>query len=229
MTSFKRCTTSPEAYVFFDVDDTLISIKSMLSFQDFWFEKWGDDTRREHYYADLREHMHADASWEDLNRLYYGHFAGRKVSKVKACGEAWFAAMNNNKEDFFHPLPLAELRHHQCEGREVVFVSGSFPALLRPIANHLQVRHILATTMEIATGCYTGQILAPQTIGEGKVEAIRTFLLAVGAEANDCYAYGDDISDLPMLDAVGYPTVVRGGRSLEIHAQRLGWRVISPA
>jgi HAD superfamily hydrolase (TIGR01490 family) len=222
------CESVRESYVFFDVDDTLISIKSMLSFQDFWFERYGTTEQRDNYYADLRQHMHPDACWADLNRLYYQHFRGRKVSDVRACGEAWFIAMNSGINNFFHPLPLAELRLHQNAGREIVFVSGSFPALLRPIANYLHVQQILATTMEIAAGCYTGNILEPQTIGEGKADAIKTFLTAMGVSSSECYAYGDDVSDIPMLQTVGKPTVVRGGRVLEAHAEQVGWRIISP-
>lgn len=227
MRSHNLCQVLPRSFVFFDVDDTLISIKSMLSFQDFWYEKYGTSQEKEIYYADLQQHLHSNACWSDLNRRYYQHFAGRRVCDVRACGEAWFA-MHAASNAFFHPLPLAELRHHQREGRDIVFVSGSFPALLRPIANHLKVQHLLATTMEIIAGSYTGNIIEPQTIGEGKAEAMGIFLAAMGAEAQDCYAYGDDVSDIPMLQAVGKPTVVRGGRRLEAHAEQVGWRIISP-
>lgn len=216
------------SYVFFDVDDTLISVKSMLSFQDFWYERFSEHQARELYYADLRQHMHENASWEMLNRLYYQHFAGRRVADVEQCGEDWFAHMEEKRPDLFHAIPLAELKRHQAEGREVVFVSGSFPAILKPVARVTQVKHILATSMEIEDECYTGRILAPQTIGAGKAEAIKTFLTSVNGMAEHCFAYGDDISDLPMLQSVGKPTVVRGGRGLEERAKELGWRIISP-
>jgi HAD superfamily hydrolase (TIGR01490 family) len=217
-----------KAYVFFDVDDTLIAVKSMLNFQDFWYEKYQHDAGKDEYYKDLRQQLHPDACWKELNRMYYRHFAGRRVIDVRARGEEWFNMMINKVSNFFHPIPLAELRAHQQQGREIVFVSGSFPALLRPIANYLQVKNILATTMEIEGGLYTGNILEPQTIGEGKADAIRVFLHAMGSSAKNCFAYGDDLSDIPMLRAVGNPTVVRGGRHLEAHAQQLGWRIISP-
>ena len=110
----------------------------------------------------------------------------------------------------------------------MVFVSGSFPAILKPVARVTKVRHILSTLMEVENECYTGRILTPQTIGAGKAEAIRIFLASVNGVAEHCYAYGDDISDLPMLQSVGKPTVVRGGRGLEQRAQELGWRIISP-
>lgn len=215
-------------YAFFDVDDTLISVKSMLSFQDFWYERFSEHQAKERYYMDLHQHMHENASWEVLNRLYYQHFAGRRVVDVEQCGEAWFTHMEENHPDLFHAVPLAELKRHQDEGREVIFVSGSFPAILKPVARVTSVKHILSTSMEVENECYTGRILTPQTIGAGKAEAIRIFLASVNGVAEHCYAYGDDISDLPMLQSVGKPTVVRGGRGLEQRAQELGWRIISP-
>jgi len=218
-----------ESVAFFDVDDTLISVKSMLSFQDFWYEQTGDAEGQNAYRRDLEKHWHPDASWAFLNRLYYRHFAGRSEREVNELGVEWLARARAESASFYHPRPLEELRAHQREGRAVVFVSGSFPALLQPIARELGVEHVLATQLEVAEGCYTGEILPPQTIGEGKVTAIRTFLDAHGLAADQCYAYGDDISDFPMLEAVGRPTVVTGGRDLEARARSLGWRTIAPA
>lgn len=215
-------------FAFFDVDDTLIDVKSMLSFQVFWYASRPDDGERERYLRDIEQHLHERASWEELNRRYYHYFAGRKVVEVEQAGQAWFRWQTESRDDFFHSGTLAELRWHQKEGREPVFVSGSFPALLQPVADQLGVRQILATRMEVAGDSYTGEILPPQTIGTGKAEAIRMFLGAVGGNSEDCYAYGDDISDLPMLQAVGHPRVVSGGRGLVECARERGWTVIPP-
>ncbi len=216
------------AYAFFDVDDTLISVKSMLSFQTFWYDQTGDELGRACYEQDLRQHLHPGACWESLNRLYYRHFAGREAKRVAALGRAWFERERQSETPFYHARPLAELEMHQRQGREIVFVSGSFPALLEPIAQELGVVHILATRLAVKDGRYTGEILPPQTIGSGKAEAIGEFLSQKQCSPEGCYAYGDDISDFPMLRAVGRPTVVSGGRELEARARAMGWRVIAP-
>lgn len=215
-------------YVFFDVDDTLISVKSMFSFQDFWYERTGDEPGRLAYERDLRRHLRPDASWEFLNRLYYRHFAGREPRHVEQLGRAWFEQQRREVPAFYHARPCSELEMHQRQGREIAFVSGSFPALLHPIAEELGVRHILATQLEVRAGRYTGEILPPQTIGAGKAQAVDRFLRARDCSPERCYAYGDDVSDLPMLEAVGKPTVVSGGRKLEAKARAMGWRVITP-
>ncbi|MDQ2077925.1 HAD family phosphatase [Marinimicrobium sp. ABcell2] len=229
MTVIQKAEVTHRSYVFFDVDDTLISVKSMLSFQDYWYQVTGDSEAEARYRADLREHMHEQACWNALNRLYYQHFAGRAELEVTRRGKEWFVWAQEQHPSFYHIPVVEELRAHQKAGREVVFVSGSFPALLKPIAEELGVRHILCTRLEVRDGRYTGEILAPQTIGDGKVEAIQQFLSGQGVSAETCYAYGDDLSDLPMLKAVGNATVVGGGRGLESHARELGWRVVMPA
>ncbi len=215
-----------KSYAFFDVDDTLISVKSMLSFQEFWYQKYPDPEAERRYLADLRAQLHPGACWALLNRVYYSHFAGRSEAAVIEAGQQWFEQLRSAEPGFFHGQVVEELVEHSRRGRPAVFVSGSFPALLEPIAKVLGVELILAIRLEVQNGFYTGDILPPQTIGEGKADAIRQFLAERQVSAANCYAYGDDVSDLPMLKAVGYPVVVAGGRGLEAQAREFGWRVI---
>ncbi len=217
-----------ERYAFFDVDDTLIAVKSMFSFQDFWYDRVGDAAGRAAFEEEMTRLRGEDAPWELLNRRYYAHFAGRAVTEVEDAGEAWFQHLETTVPGLFHAPIVAELRRHQVAGEEPVFVSGSFPALLAPVADRLGVHHTLSTTMEIAAGRYTGGILPPQTIGAGKATAVRNFLDQRGVPAAECFAYGDDISDLPMLALVGHPRVVSGGRGLAAHAATVGWPILSP-
>lgn len=228
MYAINQALSEEKVYAFFDVDDTLISVKSMLSFQDFWYHTRGEREAEKLYRSDLQAHMHEEACWSFLNRLYYRHFAGRQVAEVAAMGERWYALMKQHTPAFFHRPVVDALRAHQARGEEPVFVSGSFPALLEPLARELGVKHILATRMEIRDGTYTGEILPPQTIGQGKAEAIGQFLRSRATPAGGCYAYGDDWSDLPMLRAVGRPVIVAGGRKLESLARHEGWPVLQP-
>lgn len=219
--------TEAISYAFFDVDETLISLKSMLSFQDYWYEQTADEAGRLCYQQDMHRYLSKGVSREFLNRLYYRHFAGRDPEQVVELARRWLSHNKHLNPAFYHPKPLAELRAHQRQGSPVVFVSGSFPALLEPIAEDLGVADVLATQLEVVAGRYSGELIPPQTIGEGKATAIRAFLSQRGVEPGRCFAYGDDVSDLPMLYTVGQPTVVSGSRELEARAKALDWRVIA--
>jgi HAD superfamily hydrolase (TIGR01490 family) len=215
---------------FFDVDGTCISVKSMFSFQEYWYRTVSSaDCRDARAFADEMAGLHKEnASRETINRRYYAHFAGRRISDVQACAQAWFAEVARDR-NLFHPAPLARLREHDVAGDVCAFVSGSFPAILCPIAEFLGVKHILATNLVVADGRYTGELNPPQMIGQGKADAITAFLSLRGWDASGCWAYGDDISDLPMLATVGHKVVVAGDAQLEAHARAAGWEILSPA
>jgi phosphoserine phosphatase len=63
--------------------------------------------------------------------------------------------------------------------------------------------------------------------GERKVHAIRELAAREGYPLESCYAYSDSISDLPMLEAVGYPSVVNPGRGLRREATQRGWPALT--
>ena len=227
-----RENASPRAYAFFDVDDTLISIKSLLRFQEYWYRHTGDEAGYKVYNEEMQELLAQDAPWEYVNRRYYAHFAGRTVADVQGCVDQWFVDMERSlqgsQQSLFHSAVVQRLQQHRQDNVEAVFVSGSFTLLLQPIAQRLQVQHILAIRQQVVDGHFTGHILPPQTIGQGKADAVLEFLKERSIEPESCYAYGDDISDMPMLSSVGFPFVVRGGRRLEAQAIQRGWPVIDP-
>lgn len=214
-------------FAFFDVDDTIISVKSMFSFQSFWYDRF-DASSKPNYEKKMKE-LRASVPREVFNREYYRFFAGREVSAVEKCGRDWFQQELKRTSEFFYKNTVRILKDHQAAGDEVVFVSGSFPAVLSPIAESLSVRHVLSTTMEIRDGKYTGMILPPQTIGAGKRDAVLDFLNRMKTSPEICFAYGDDYSDVPMLSAVGHPTAVVGDPELIKFAQAKGWPIVTPS
>jgi HAD superfamily hydrolase (TIGR01490 family) len=219
------------AAAFFDVDGTLIRTKSMFAFQAFWYRAHGAAGAREEraFLAEMRALERGGAERETINRTYYRWFAGRAVAEVAQAGEDWFAALEPELEGLLIGPAVACLRGHARGGVEPVFVSGSFPAALRPLARHLGVETILATTLLAEGGRYTGAIGDPQTIGAGKARAAAAFAARTGVELAQSHAYGDDRSDLPLLALVGHPHAVGGDPALEAAARVRGWPVLDPA
>ncbi len=130
--------------------------------------------------------------------------------------------------DIVDPLVFAEaadlIADHKICGRDVVVVSASGEEIVAPIARALGATHAMATRMVVEDGRYTGEI-AFYCYGEGKVEAIRQLAAREGYALEHCYAYSDSITDLPMLGAVGHPTVVNPDRALRKEAAARGWPV----
>ncbi|GAA1651325.1 HAD family hydrolase [Georgenia ruanii] len=109
-------------------------------------------------------------------------------------------------------------------GIDVVIVSASSADVVRPIARMLGADDVVASTMEVADGRFTGRV-AHFVYGAAKAEAIRDLAARRGYELGACAAYSDSVTDLPMLTTVGHPVAVNPDRALRRLARQRGWEV----
>lgn len=210
---------------FFDVDETLITIKSMFDFFDFWCRENNEHEKLECYMNKFRREVKKGTPREQLNRDYYRQFSGVSYNMLEGAGEEWFRIKLSS--GIFIDDAISALKKHQDESMLTVFVSGSMRPVLSPIAKYLGVSNILCTPLEVTdTGIMTGEIGTPQTIGGGKKEALIQFCSQKNISTADCYAYGDDLSDIPMLESVGHPVCVGKYTALASHAISQRWTVI---
>jgi HAD superfamily hydrolase (TIGR01490 family) len=158
---------------------------------------------------------------EDVNRAYFGLWAGLDEAETVARGRRWFET-EQERGEFFHPEVLAAFRRHAQAGHRTVLVSGSFPACLDPIAGFLGADAVLCSRPEVRAGRYTGGIATPM-IGEAKATAVRAEVVAHRIDLSASFAYGDHSSDLPVLNLVGNPVVVGDDPVLTGQALLLGW------
>ncbi|KUI35300.1 inhibition of morphological differentiation protein [Mycobacterium sp. IS-1496] len=227
--SDRRAVSSPDHPVrtaaFFDLDKTVIAKSSTLAFSKPFFDQ-GLLNRRavlKSTYAQFFFLMSgADHDQMDRMRSYVTNMCtGWDVEQIKSI-------VGETLHDIVDPLVFAEaadlIADHKLCGRDVVVVSASGEEIVAPIARALGATHAMATRMVVEDGRYTGEI-AFYCYGEGKVEAIRALAAREGYALEHCYAYSDSITDLPMLSAVGHPTVVNPDRALRKEAAARGWPV----
>ena len=218
-------------YAFFDVDGTVIRIKTMLNFLKYFYlnqNKIMGNYKHIKYKLGtfLYEKMGINREW--LNQRYYKQFKGYQKSYVHNLGENWFLFEKKKLNNLYIQNVIDEINKHKKNNAEIIFVSGSFEPCLRPLARQLGVKKILSTVLEIENDLYTGKIIPPQTIGEGKAIKVRNFLNnQSNCDPDQCFAYGDHTSDIPMLECVGNPYVIAGDKKLESHALLNNWSIIN--
>ncbi|WP_235502832.1 MULTISPECIES: HAD family phosphatase [unclassified Kitasatospora] len=211
-----RRVATGQAVAFFDVDETLIAAKSMVAF----WQHWAPDRPDE-----LVTLLTGPLTRAERNRAYFRLFAGVPADRLRAAGQDWYRSFRTGP-DAFLPGSVAALRGHLTAGHRIALVSGSCRELLAPLAEELGAELILCTEPELdRTGRLTGEVAEPM-IGEAKAAAVRRTIAALGLRTADCYAYGDDATDLPMLLAVGHPVAVGTDAGLAEQAARAGWRVL---
>ncbi|WP_405160963.1 HAD-IB family phosphatase [Nocardia sp. NBC_01499] len=210
----------PASIVFADVDQTLITGKSMISFLEYHLDRTepGGFARA---MAELDRLAAAGMSREASNRAYYRFFAGQRVEQVLRHGREWFD-IQLATGDLFHRPAMELCRDQQRRGARLALVSGSFEPCLRPIADHLGADWLLCGGPEIDGGRYQDR-LRPTVIDAGKATVVNDLLARTGVAAADCLALGDHSSDLAMLCAAGAAVVVGDDPVLRAEAAVRGW------
>ncbi|MFB7514396.1 HAD family hydrolase [Streptomyces sp. NPDC056144] len=221
-------TRTARGAAFSDVDETLIRVKSMFRFLDFYLRLRGEPPATyERLAGELRQAALRGAPRQEINRDYYRLLRGESATRLAAAGRRWFSAEWEEQPDGLY-LPDVEeaLLAHRKAGRALILVSGSFFAPLDPIAADIGAQAVFATRPVVRRGDLTGEVLAPM-IGETKGRAVRLAAPVAGVDLAASWAYGDHSSDLSMLRAVGHPVVVGDDPELAVHAAAPGWARLS--
>ena len=213
------------AAAFFDLDKTVLAKSSTLAFGRPFFQG-GLINRRAVLKAAYAQFVFSlqGADAQQMERL--------RAQITEMC-TGWDVAtvheiVQEALHDIVEPLIYAEaadvIEEHRLAGREIVIVSSSGAEVVEPIGELLGADRVVATRMVTVDGRYTGEIEF-YAYGENKAVAIRQLAAAGGYDLSDCYAYSDSITDLPMLEAVGHPTVVNPDRALRKIAAEREWPV----
>jgi HAD superfamily hydrolase (TIGR01490 family) len=217
---------TPAVAAFFDLDKTVISKSSTLAFGR-PFYKYGLISRADavRSVAGQLVFMVAGAGHSQMERIREwvgGVCRGWPVDRVTEI-------VARHVDELVLPYVYAEARAlmaaHRDAGRDVIIVSTSGHEVVDPIAKLLGADSVIATRMEVAAGCYTGE-MEFWAYGDAKATRVRELAAERGYRLQDCYAYSDSVTDLPLLETVGHPHAVNPDRGLRRIARQRGWPVL---
>ncbi|GLZ32971.1 hypothetical protein Lesp02_51590 [Lentzea sp. NBRC 105346] len=212
---------------FFDLDKTVIAKSSTLAFSRPFFQE-GLINRRavlKSAYAQFVFMLSgADADQMERMRAHITALcAGWDVEQIRGI-------VDETLHDIVDPLVYKEaaqlIADHRTEGHDVVVVSASGEELVSPIATMVGATHSVGTKMVVQNGRYSGDIDF-YCAGENKAVAIKHLAEVHDYDLSRCYAYSDSVTDLPLLEAVGHPTVVNPDRGLRKVAAQRGWPILA--
>lgn len=121
---------------------------------------------------------------------------------------------------------LDHISWHIGEGHKIAFLSGTLAPLARVLAHRLPIEiNVIATELEVAGDRWTGRLAGPHISGRQKANAVLRFAKQHTLRLEESYAYGDRISDLPILESAGHPVAVNPDARLERAARFRGWPI----
>jgi HAD superfamily hydrolase (TIGR01490 family) len=211
---------------FFDLDKTILAKSSSLAFTRPFYEH--GLIRRSALirgaYAQLQfRRSGADHEQMEALRTYLSQMvAGWDVEVVRTI-------VNESLDDIVTPMvfeeALALIAEHRAADHDVHVISSSGSDIIAPIGERLGVDSTVGTELEVVDGRYTGTITF-YAYGPGKAEAMARLADEHGYDLALCHAYSDSITDLPMLEAVGYPVAVNPDSALRQIAEQRGWPIL---
>jgi HAD superfamily hydrolase (TIGR01490 family) len=140
-----------------------------------------------------------------FNEALFQAFEGMSRDRLYLLADDAFEAVLKRS---LYPAARDLVSKCKAEGHEVVIVSGALDFLMDRLATYLGADHVIANKLEIKDGFATGRLLRPVVAGPEKARLIREHASAKGHDLNECFAYSDSYSDVPMLSVVGHPAAV---------------------
>ena len=214
------------AAAFFDLDRTLLRRSSALALAGSFRER-GLISRRQLLQAAAWQLLFVarGASHEAVRRgaedgLHV--LAGHRPEELR---ELVADAMEPVLRPLVYAEPLRLVERHRERGERVFIVSATLQEIVDAIAGDLGFDGALGTVCEVRDGRYTGRALRALHAG-AKADCLREVAEREDLDLAECTAYSDSHTDLPFLEAVGYPVAVNPDRELRRIAADRGWPVL---
>jgi HAD superfamily hydrolase (TIGR01490 family) len=211
---------------FFDLDKTIIAASSTFAFSR-PFQAGGLISRRAVLRSAYAQFVYlvggADHDQMEKMRQFMSQLcAGWDVATVR---EIVADTLHHIVDPLVYDEAVSLMEEHRAAGRDIVIVSASGSELVEPIGELLGADHVIASQLEIVDGRYSGEI-DYYAYGPEKAVAMRRLADELGYELAECYGYSDSVTDVPMLEAVGFPHAVNPDRELRKIAAANGWPVL---
>ena len=213
----------PRVGAFFDLDKTLISENSATMFMRHRYEH-GEATG-----IDLLKGLGAYLQYKigilDIRSWTMSmmvQFSGESERELEETAAVWVEEM---VVQTIYPEARELIAKHTAEGHVVAVVSGATRFVVRPLAAHLGIEHMLYTRLEVENGLFTGRVIEPICFEEGKIYWLQQFIDEHEIDLAKSYFYTDSITDLPLLDIVGHPIVTNPDPLLYRTAIKRRWPV----
>ena len=208
---------------FFDFDGTVTCLDSffLLGLAARWKGIGGVSLLR--FFKALMDHQRNKLTNSDLKETVLSGLRGLSHDQMSdLCGRLFHRLVRPS----LRPGLEARIGQHNRAGHVTVLLSASLEELLVPAAEYLQVAEVIGTKAQYSDGRLTGRLEGEACHGAEKARLAGAFCESKGIRPGESCAYGDSLSDLPVLDLCGYACVVNGGRRLRRIARQRGWETL---
>lgn len=222
----RRNVLSPQRHVAaFDLENTLIASNVVESYS--WLATRRLNTPERIRYA-LRTMAEAPGLLSmdrkdrgDFLRHFYRRYENAPVEQIEEDARELLTQLIVAKS---FPAGIRRVREHRALGHRTILITGALKFNvegLRPLFDE-----IVAAEMTVkADGTYSGEMSQVPPTGETRAQILADYCASENLSIEESIAYADSTSDLPLLEAVGFPVAVNPETRLAAIARKRGWLV----
>ena len=151
---------------------------------------------------------------------------GVQTSTIQKCMDQFVSS--NEFQAMINKTAVKRLNEHLARGDLVVLISATPNLVTGPIAKFFQANIACGSKCVIENDIVTrGQYQNTLLIGHAKEQLVSEILVKrYNINLENSYAYGDHITDLPVLNMVGNPVAVNPTNKLEVVAIQKNWEIL---
>jgi HAD superfamily phosphoserine phosphatase-like hydrolase len=157
----------------------------------------------------------------DFLRHFYRRYEDAPTSQIEVDAAELLTHLMLTKG---FPAGWRRVREHRALGHRTVLITGALDFAvesLRPLFDE-----IVAAEMSVRPdGTLSGEMKQVPPTGETRAQILHDYCAAEGLRIDEAVAYADSTSDLPLLEAVGFPVAVNPETRLAAIARKRGWLV----
>jgi HAD superfamily hydrolase (TIGR01490 family) len=161
------------------------------------------------------------ADRSDFLRYFYRRYQDAPAEVLRADAEELLSQLILTKS---FPAGLRRVREHRARGHKTILITGALSIVVEPLRPLFD--EIVAADMTVrADGTLSGELASVPPTGETRAQILADYCASLGVGLDQAVAYADSTSDLPLLEAVGFPVAVNPETRLAAIARKRGWLV----
>ena len=210
----------------FDLDNTILNGDSDYSWIEFLIKN---------NYVDAK-------SYEEKNKYFFDQYHQGTLDIAEYAGFSIGSFIEIGKEKLpeildkflltvIEPMiniyALRLIHKHYENDDQLLLASATNKVLVDLIAKRLEFPNVIATIPEQINGTFTGKILEPSALGEGKLSRVKEWMDKNGyKDFSGTTFYSDSINDLPLLESVEKPIAVNPDEKLREISINNSWEIV---
>ena len=136
----------------------------------------------------------------DFLRSFYRRYEDAPVDQLRLDSYELFSDLLGLRA---FPAAIARVRRHRALGHRTLLITGALDFVVEPLRPLFD--EIVCASMGERDGRFTGELTQAPPTGEARALLLDEYARAQGLSLGETVAYADSTSDLPMLEAAGFP------------------------